>query len=41
MFSYRCVRCLQQVDIEYKTLKAKLQDMFNVSGDSAFSESFW
>ncbi|CAH8384996.1 unnamed protein product [Eruca vesicaria subsp. sativa] len=26
-----CVRCLQQVDIEYKTLKAKLQDMFNVS----------
>lgn len=25
------MRCLQQVDIEYKTLKAKLQDLFNVS----------
>lgn len=44
---YRCVRCLQQVDIEYKALKTKLQDMFNVSGEIessvvsvCFNESF-
>ncbi|CAN7044053.1 unnamed protein product [Brassica rapa subsp. trilocularis] len=34
-----CVRCLQQVYIEYKALKAKLQNLFNVS-DKSFMISF-
>jgi len=34
------LRCLQQVDIEYKTLTTKLQDMFNVSSDDIES-NFW